>query len=260
MTRDTTNENRTVQARIEGRIAWITLNRPPLNIFDISMMRELNAALDSVLPRCNFVVLQGHGPKAFSAGAEVGDHLPERVQEMLGAFHGVFRRLARADCVTIAAVHGHCLGGGMELATFCDFVLADESAKFGQPEIKLACFPPIAMITFPQLCGLRAALDLILTGRTIPAEEAWRLGLVSRIEKGGEVQQGARKLIEELSVLSPDVLRLTRRTLWKLHADDFERQLDEVEQIYFDQLMRTDDASEGIHAFMERRAPVWQKR
>ena len=255
-----TNGNRTVQTRIEGRTAWITLDRPPLNIFDISMMRELNAALGSVLTQCDFVVLQGHGPKAFSAGAEVGDHVPERVQEMLGAFHAVFRQLARADCVTIAAVHGHCLGGGMELATFCDFVLADESAKFGQPEIKLACFPPIAMITLPYLCGFRAAMDLILTGRTIPAEEAWRIGLVSRLEKGGDVQQGARKLIEELSGLSPDVLRLTRRTLWKLHADEFERQLDEVERVYFDQLMRTEDASEGIRAFMEKRAPVWRKR
>ena len=144
---DMAKGNNTVLTRIEGRTAWITLDRPPLNVLDISMMQELNTALGNVLPQCDFVVFQGNGPKAFSAGAEVGDHLPERVREMLTAFHGVFRRLARADCVTIAAVHGHCLGGGMELATFCDFVLAEESAKFGQPEIKLACFPPIAMIT-----------------------------------------------------------------------------------------------------------------
>jgi len=166
------NDNRTVQTRIAGRTAWIMLDRPPLNILDISMMRELDAALDSVRSQCDFVVFQGNGPKAFSAGAEVGDHVPERVREMLTAFHAVFRRLAQSDCVTIAAVHGHCLGGGMELATFCDFVLAEESAKFGQPEIKLACFPPIAMITFPPLCGLRAAMDLILTGRQVARASA----------------------------------------------------------------------------------------
>jgi cyclohexa-1,5-dienecarbonyl-CoA hydratase len=250
-------DNSTVHSRIEGRTAWITLDRPPLNILNISMMHELNAALDTILPRCDFIVFQGNGPKAFSAGAEVSDHVPGRVREMLTSFHGMFRRLARADCLTIAAVHGHCLGGGMELAIFCDFLLADESAKFGQPEIKLACFPPIATIRLPLLCGLRAAMDLVLTGRTISAEEARRLGIVSRIEKSGEVQQGARTLIQELEGLSPDVLRLTRRTLLKLHAREFERQLDEIEHIYFEELMQTEDASEGVLAFMEKRAPIW---
>lgn len=249
----------TVQTRIAGRAAWITLDRPPLNILNISMMRELDAALDRVLAQCDFVVFRGNGPKAFSAGAEVGDHVPERAREMLAAFHAVFRRLARADCVTIAAVHGHCLGGGMELATFCDFILADESAKFGQPEIKLACFPPVAMITLPLLCGFKAAMDLILTGRTISAEESRRLGIVSRIEKNGELQLGTEKLLGELSALSPSVLHLTRRTLWKLHADEFERELDKIEGIYFDQLMQTDDAREGVRAFMEKRAPVWRR-
>jgi cyclohexa-1,5-dienecarbonyl-CoA hydratase len=249
----------TVQTRIAGRAAWITLDRPPLNILDITMMRELDAALDRVLAQCDFVVFRGNGPKAFSAGAEVGEHLPERVREMLTAFHAVFRRMARADSVTIAAVHGHCLGGGMELATFCDFVLAEESAKFGQPEIKLACFPPIAMITLPPLCGLKTAMDLILTGRTISAEDARRLGIVSRIEKNGELQQGTEKLLGELSGLSSEVLHLTRRTLWKLHADEFERELDKIERIYFDQLMRTNDAREGVRAFMEKRAPVWRR-
>ncbi len=252
-------DDSTVQTRLIGRTAWITLDRPPLNILDISMMRELDAALDRVLVQCDFVVFRGNGPKAFSAGAEVGDHVPERVHEMLTAFHAVFRRLARSEVVTIAAVHGHCLGGGMELATFCDFVLAEESAKFGQPEIKLACFPPIATITLPPLCGLKAAMDLILTGRIISAEDALRLGIVSRIEKTGELQQGTEKLLGELSGLSAEVLHLTRRTLWKLHAGEFERQLDEIERIYFDQLMQTNDAREGVRAFMEKRAPIWRK-
>jgi cyclohexa-1,5-dienecarbonyl-CoA hydratase len=224
------------------------------------MMRELRAALDQVLPPCDLVVFQGNGPKGFSAGAEIADHAPERVSEMLSAFHAIFRSLARAECVTIAAVHGHCLGGGMELATFCDFVIATESASFGQPEIKLACFPPIAMITLPQLCGFRAAADLILSGRTISATEAHRLGLVSRVVPDHELGSGVENLLAALTKLSPAVLRLTRRTLWRRRADEFERQLGEIECIYLDQLMRTEDAREGVRAFMEKRAAVWPGR
>jgi cyclohexa-1,5-dienecarbonyl-CoA hydratase len=250
----------TIHTRIEKRTAWITLDRAPLNVLNVEMMRDLSAALDRTLPQSDFLVFQGNGPKGFSAGAEIGDHAPERVSEMLSAFHAIFRCLARAECVTIAAVHGHCLGGGMELATFCDFVIATQSASFAQPEIKLACFPPIAMITLPHLCGFHAAVDLILSGRTISAEDALRLGLVSRLASDGELPQAVDRLLAELAALSPSVLRLTRRTLWRLRADEFERQLKEVEQIYLGELMQTQDAREGVRAFLERRAAVWQAR
>src|SRR6266404_5370653 len=194
--------NETIQLRLEDRTAWITLNRPPLNILDIPMMQALDAVLERALPKCDFVIFQGAGPKAFSAGAEIADHTPDRVKMMLSAFHAVFRRLAAADCLTIAAVHGPCLGGGMELATFCDFVLAAESAQFAQPEIKLGCYPPVAMITLPQLIGMRAAADLILAGRQISAAEAQRLGLVTRVVPDSELRNGVGKLLEELRVLS----------------------------------------------------------
>ncbi len=159
-----TTGHETTQLRLEHDVAWITLNRPPLNILDVSMMQELDAVLERALPQCDFVIFQGAGPKAFSGGAEIADHTPERVGKMLSAFHAVFRRLVAADCLKIAAVHGYCLGGGMELATCCDFVLAAESAQFGQPEIKLGCFPPVSMVTLPRLIGMRAAVHLILTG------------------------------------------------------------------------------------------------
>lgn len=250
----------TIHTRFEGRTAWLTLDRPPLNVLDTAMMCELDAALEHALAQCDFLVLQGAGPKGFSAGAEVADHVPERVGEMLAAFHAVFRRLARADCVTIAAVHGVCLGGGMELATFCDFVVATADAKFGQPEIKLGCFPPIALLTLPQLCGMRAATDLILTGRTVDAGEAHRLGLVSRVAEEGQLAAGVESLLKELRSLSASVLQLTRQTLWRLHVEEFERRLDKVEQVYLSELMQTKDAQEGIRAFLEKRPPVWQNR
>lgn len=248
----------TVQLRIDHRAAWITLDRPPLNVLDIAMMESLDAALERALPKSDFVIFQGAGPKAFCAGADVADHTPERVGEMLRAFHTVFRRLAASDCLTIAAVHGHCLGGGMELATFCDFVLATESAQFGQPEIKLGCYPPVAMVTLPRLIGMKAAMHLILTGHPISANEAHRLGFVTRVVADQELSTAVETLLGELRTLSPSVLHLTRKTLTRLHSGDFLRELEEMERVYLSELMQTHDAQEGIRAFREKREPIWK--
>jgi cyclohexa-1,5-dienecarbonyl-CoA hydratase len=249
-----------VRVREEGVAAWVTLDRPPLNILDSALMRELGRVVGELAEARSFLVFEGAGPRGFSAGADVRDHTPERVGEMLEAFHGVFRRLWRADAITIAAVHGKCLGGGCELATFCDFVLAGESAEFGQPEIKLGCFPPVAMVTFPRLAGPRAALDLILTGRTIRAPEAQSLGLVTRVVAEEELEGAVRALLGELSRLSPAVLRLTRRLLRERVGADFEHALAETEAFYLAELMKTEDAREGIQAFLEKRQPVWRGR
>jgi cyclohexa-1,5-dienecarbonyl-CoA hydratase len=247
----------TIQTKLENRTAWLTLNRPPLNILDIPMMHALDAALKNVLPRCDFLIFQGAG-KVFSAGADVADHMPKRVGKMLAAFHAIFRRLAASDCITIASVHGYCLGGGMELATFCDFAVSGVSAQFGQPEIELGCFPPVAMITLPSLIGLRAAADLILTGRQIGAPEAQLLGLITRLVPDAELADATDELLEALQALSPAVLRMTRRTLWKFHAPDFSKRLSAVERIYLSKLIKSADAQEGVRAFLEKRAPVWK--
>ena len=249
-----------LRVRTEGRTSWITLDRPPLNVLNIALMRELCAVLADVAPKSDFLVFEGAGTRGFSAGAEVGDHAPEHIAEMLGAFHGLFRDLWRADCITISAVHGVCLGGGCELATFCDFVVAGQSAKFGQPEIKLACFPPVAMAIFAQWMGPRAALDMILTGRTISAAEARELGLVTRVVPDGEVQKAAQELVAELAALSPAALRMTRRELWRATGFDFEKTLDAIERAYLDRLAKLPDYAEGIQAFVQKRAPVWRGR
>jgi cyclohexa-1,5-dienecarbonyl-CoA hydratase len=253
-----TTRHETIQLRLDHRTAWITLDRPPLNILDIDMMESLHEALDRALPKADFVIFQSAGVKAFCAGADVADHTPKRVEKMLSAFHGVFRRLAGADCLKIAAVHGYCLGGGMELAAFCDFVLATESAQFGQPEIKLGCFPPVSMVILPRLIGVQAAVHLTLTGHSISATEAHRLGLVTRVVPDHELAAAVDSLLEELRALSPRVLHLTRKTLTQLHSADFLQQLEEAERVYLSELMRTHDAQEGIRAFLEKRQPVWK--
>jgi cyclohexa-1,5-dienecarbonyl-CoA hydratase len=253
-----TGHHETIQLRIEQRTAWITLDRAPLNILNIAMMESLDAVLQRALPKCDFVIFQGAGVKAFCAGADVADHTPKRVKKMLSAFHAVFRRLAAADCLTIAAVHGYCLGGGMELATFCDFVLATESAQFGQPEIKLGCFPPVAMVMLPRLIGMQAAAHLILTGHQIIATDAHRLGLVTRVVPDYELPAAVDALLKELRALSPSVLHLTRRTLARLHSPDFLQQLKDAERVYLSELMQTHDAQEGVRAFLEKRKPAWK--
>ncbi len=252
----------TVHYRMDDarRAAWITLDRPPVNVIDIPMMRQLSRAVEADASSCDFRIFIGAGAKAFSAGVEIADHTPARVAEMLAAFHDVFRRLARTRGVTIAVVHGHCLGGGMELATFCDFVIAAESATFGQPEIKLACFPPVALLTLPRLAGMRAALDLILTGRTIGAREAAALGLVTRVVPDEKLKSAADALVDELSALSPIALRLTRRQLRSRFDADFDAGLQEMERVYLDELMKSDDANEGTRAFLEKRTPLWKGR
>jgi cyclohexa-1,5-dienecarbonyl-CoA hydratase len=259
-----THSRETVNVRTEGRTVWITLDRPPLNVMDMATMkllaRALGKMLDSPSGSCDFLVFAGAGTKAFSSGAEVADHTPDRVGSMLAAFHHVFRQLARADCITIAAVHGHCLGGGMELATFCDFVIATESAQFGLPEIKLGCFPPVAMITLPELVGPRVAMDLILTGREVSAAEAKTLGLANRVVPDAALDKSVRDLIGEFRALSPAVLKLTGRAMRRRLREEFENDLSKIEQVYLNQLMKTEDAREGIRSFMEKRPPSWRGR
>ena len=254
----------TVHVRTEGRNVWITLDRPPLNVMDITMMKSLGRVLGRLLDApggaCDFLVFQGAGPKGFSAGAEVADHAPDRVGSMLAAFHHVFRQLGRAECLTIAAVHGNCLGGGMELATFCDFVIATESAQFAQPEIKLGCFPPVAMITLPDLIGPRAAMELLLTGRTINSAEAMTLGLLTRVVPDDALDMSVREFIAQLRTMSPAVVKLTGRALRRRQYADFEGELSKIEQLYLGQLMKTEDAKEGIRAFLEKRPPSWRGR
>lgn len=250
----------TIHVRTENRTTWITLDRAPLNVIDIPMMHALGKALYELPGKSDIVIFQGAGEKAFSAGVEVRDHTPDRVGAMLSAFHGIFRQLWRADCVTIASVHGYCLGGGCELASFCDLVVAAESAHFGQPEIRLGCYPPVAMVLYPVLVGPRAALHLLLTGRSFSAREAYEMGLVTRVVADDELRGEVETLVTELRSLSPLVLRMVRRALWRDIGLDFEKLLQEAERTYLDELMKTEDATEGIRAFVEKRAPVWRGR
>ncbi|HEY4581202.1 MAG TPA: enoyl-CoA hydratase-related protein [Candidatus Acidoferrales bacterium] len=245
-----------------GPVCSIELHKPPLNIIDIAMMEEIQAALREADadPDVRVVAFRGAGPKAFCAGVSIQDHTPDRLGEMIPRFHGIFRQLARTDKVTLAVVDGHCLGGGFELAMMCDLVVASENAQFGQPEIKLGQLAPVGVILLPHLIGYRKAAELLLTGSNIDARQAQALGIVNRVVPAGQLSQCADELLRELLEQSGSALRLTKTILRRVAGLDFERALAESEEFFLQTLAQTDDAKEGIFAFLEKRAPQWTHR
>ena len=244
----------------DGRTATVTINRPPLNILDIPTITRLGEVI-SELNRdedLQLVVVRGGGDRAFSAGVAVQDHTPELVGPMLESLHGAIRKLRDLSAVTVAAVQGHCLGGGMELALACDLVIATEDARFGQPEIELGCYPPVAAALYPSLIGPGRTLDLLLTGRTLTCEEAERMGLIAR--RVSSLNEGLAKLMDEILAKSAAVVRLTKKAVRAGRDHGFSEALAESERLYLDELCPTADMAEGIAAFLEKRRPVWKHR
>jgi cyclohexa-1,5-dienecarbonyl-CoA hydratase len=242
----------------DAPVAHIVLRHPPLNVIDIPMMEELAQSLAEIdsRPEASVIVFSGDG-KAFSAGVDAAAHTPDKVDEMLTKFHAMIRALVGTKKVTIAAVHGHCLGGGSELAMVCDMVYTAEAAQWGFPEIKLGCYPPVACTALASLVGQKRAAELILTGRTISGKEAAEIGLANRSVPESELGTTVEECIGHLRKLSPAALALAKKASYAWDSMHFDKGLARAERIYFDELMRTSDAHEGIRAFMEKREPKW---
>ena len=239
--------------------AWrITLSDPPLHILDIAMLEELRDALGRVTDDRHALILDATGEKAFSAGVSVQDHLGDRVSAMLERFHDCFRILARLDLVTVALVRGVALGGGCELALACDFVLASDRARFGVPEIQLGVFPPVAAYQLSRQLAPRKGLELILTGDPIDAATAASYGLVNAVFPAAEFDARANEWLHRIYRHSASSLRIAKKAYRLAQANDFESRLADVERLYLDELMQTEDASEGLNAFVEKRKPEWR--
>lgn len=243
---------------ITAPVARIVLTHPPLNVIDIPMMDELAEALKKLDVRTDIstIVLSSEG-KAFSAGVDVAAHTRDKVEGMLSKFHGVIRALVATKKVTIAAVHGACLGGGAELAMVCDIVFTAESAQWGFPEIKLACYPPVACTALAALVGQRPAADLILTGRSVSGKEAAEIGLASRAVPDSELPTAIDDCLGNLRKLSPAALAIAKKASYAWDSMHFDKGLARAERIYLEELMQTADAQEGIRAFMDKREPRW---
>jgi cyclohexa-1,5-dienecarbonyl-CoA hydratase len=244
---------------VEASAFVVTLDRPPLNVLDLETLRALRVALEPLRERRDLktLVLRSALPGTFSAGVDVGAHAPEHLGDMLDVVHGLFRLIDALPQAACALVAGRCLGGAAELVTLCDFVYATPSSTFAFPEIDVGCFPPLASALLPRLVG-RAAADLVLTGRTIDAAEAERLGLVSAVSEDPEGR--ARELVARLATKSSAVLALARKALREAHHHGFEEALARAETIYRDELAATRDVAEGVRAFVEKRPPRWEDR
>lgn len=252
-----------IEFNIDDRVARVTFARPPVNIFDIAMMREINDALNQCANRREIVAIVFDAAadcRAFSAGVSVEEHGAETIFQMLDSFHAIFRTLEQLSRPTIAVVDGAALGGGCELVAACDIAIASERARFGQPEIKLGVFPPVAAVLLPHVIGDKRARELILTGEMIEAAEALRVGLVNYVLPSDQLEQKALELLSKLRDLSAAALELTRKAIDMGRGRSLDSVLMDVEDMYLHELMKTHDATEGIKAFIEKRKPVWRDR
>jgi cyclohexa-1,5-dienecarbonyl-CoA hydratase len=242
-------------------VARIALNAPPHNILTIPLMQELGDTLAAL--QCDtsakVVVLAANG-KSFCAGVDVADHSAGKVAEMIRVFHRIFHVLWAMPQPTVAAVQGAALGGGMELALGCDIIVASQRAKFGQPEIKVGVFPPIAALLLPAIVGRGKALQLILSGEPVSAEEAKAIGLVQEVASDADFDARLNGLTGQLAAQSGVVLGLAKRAAVMGRNASRARRLNNIERLYLDELMQTADAREGLAAFTEKRAPVWTER
>lgn len=242
------------------KIGYLTLQRDDgINVLNIEMMEEINSVLESLKGGGSLkaLILRAKG-KAFSAGVDVAEHTDELAEKMIKSFHGIFLLLDKMECPTVALVHGAALGGGCELACFCDMVLAREGVKFGQPEIKVGVFPPVAAAAFPQHAHLKKVYELLLVGDVVLSNEAERMGLVNRVYPKEEFEKKCQEFIYRLASNSAAILRLTKKAIRAGMGKPFSEALPAIEEIYLNEMMQTKDAHEGLAAFIEKRRPEWR--
>lgn len=247
---------RRIVVDLQPLLVRVTLNHPPLNVIDMEMTGELLATLEQAesIPEISTVVFAG-SERAFSTGVDIAAHSPENVRNMLTAFHGVIRAVVATKKLTVASVRRHCLGGGAELALLCDIVYATPDSVWGFPEIKLACFPPVASVALASIVGQKLAAEMVLTGRTITGQEALAAGLVNGLADDPETL--VTECIGRVTQLSPAAMAMAKKSFYAWDSIHFDKGLARSEQIYLDELMTTADAKEGIKAYVERRRPQW---
>jgi cyclohexa-1,5-dienecarbonyl-CoA hydratase len=244
-----------------GQLQRIVLDRPKGNVLDGEMIGGITARVNALAKDpgpLKLLVFEGAGAH-FSFGASVEEHLPEKIGEVLPRFHALFRRIEALSVPTAAVVRGQCLGGGFELALWCGMVFCEPSARFGVPEIKLGVFPPVAALALPWRVPGAKAVHIVLSGDAIEAEEAARLGIADRCDEDAEAVM-REWFAAELAGKSAVVVRAAWKAARRPLAERFETRIGELEKLYLEDLMSRRDPAEGIRAFLEKRAPIWEDR
>lgn len=246
-------------SRNEG-VAVVIIDRPPVNALSFQVVSELTNVFDELARSSSVavVILTGEGDKAFVAGADIKEFPGLTRQagiEMSERGHVLMSRIATFGRPVIAAINGLCLGGGCELALACDFRVASEAAKFGQPEVNLGLIPGYGGTQrLPRLVGPALAKELLFTGRTVDAQEALRIGLVNRVVPHSELMNACFDLAQTILSKAPVAIGLAKRAV----DEGMQVQLDEgleLEARYFGDACATDDMREGVQAFLEKRKP-----
>ncbi|MBL8692876.1 MAG: enoyl-CoA hydratase/isomerase family protein [Planctomycetes bacterium] len=244
----------------EGSLARIILNRPKGNVLDAAMVEAVRGAIReiSAQERCCTILFEGQGAH-FSYGASVEEHRKDEAESMLSRFHALFLELSASRRVCLAAVRGFVLGGGLELAAYCHRVFAAQDAKMGCPEISLGVFAPLASIVLPRRAGQARADDLLLSGRTVSADEALAIGLADAVSADPAAAAIAWHR-EQLQQKSAAALRCAvAAARWEFDRA-LSAQLPALERFYVSELMETQDAGEGIEAFLQKRKATWVHR
>ena len=252
-----------IQLDISDNVARVTLNRPPHNVLTVDMMEDLAKAIESLHDQrqVRAILIQAAGAcTAFSAGVAVEESRSDRVFQMLEAFQSVFRNMLEISKPVVTVVNGPAIGGGCELAALGDMIIATPKARFAQPEIKLGVFPPLASIILPHVIGPKRALEMILTGDPLSAEEALRLGLVNRVVPENLLEQEVQKILTKITEQSAPVLEMAKKVIYDTIGIPLPDALKKSSDIYLNQLMDLDDSQEGLRAIVEKRKPVWKNQ
>jgi len=245
----------------DGAVWQVTFGAGHGNILDGATMRELARVFVEARAASDLkaICLEGAG-RDFSFGASVQEHQIDQVRSMLETLRGLVLDLLGCHVATLAVVRGRCLGGGLELVAVCHRVFATTAAEFGQPEIALGVFPPLASIVLPERIGRARAEELCLSGRTVTGPEAREIGLVDELADGDAIEAARAWAKAQLLPHSASSLRFAVRAIRAGLADRIRVELPEIEKVYLDELMATADANEGIRAFLEKRRPIWKNR
>ena len=242
-------------------VAHITLNHAPYNLLTIAMMQELAESIESLNGRGDVkCILLDSSQKVFSLGISREDSKPDRVFQTLDAFNSVFEAIKEISKPLVIVVNGQAVGAGSELIAFGDMIIATPNAKFAQPEVKLGVFPPFASVMLPALIGPKKTYELILTGQSLSAEDAARLGLVNRVVPEAELGKAVQDVLSRIVEFSGPVLEMTKKVIQGTQGLPLKDALKRSQDIYLNQLMSLEDAQEGIRAVLENRKPEWKNK
>jgi cyclohexa-1,5-dienecarbonyl-CoA hydratase len=247
-----------------GIVAHLTLARPKQNALNVEMLDEMWRAIERLNNRDDVrLILLDSAPECegyFSVGAEAAGYKADMVFQMMDAFHHVFRAMIEVSKPVLAVVDGLASGSGCELAAFCDLVIATENARFVQPEIRLGVFPPMAAVVYPRVMGPKRAMELLLTGEPVNAQQALAMGLVNRVVPRAQLQPTVDTLVKRISDQSGPVLALMKRVVFEGTWRPFDEALRRSQDIYLNQLFELEDSQEGLRALVEKRKPVWKNK